>query len=137
MYNHKKTEERTDFYIKSFEAKSKTKKYVKLKAKLKTMSLIILFQMTRLPDGAGQEYAALAGDGGRVFVVGGRSGDGESLRSVYCYDLATDQWSRLCDMTQVRWYHGAVVIGTRLFAVLGKSKPPFSSSQINTNKLKQ
>ena len=54
---------------------------------------------------------------------------------MFCYDLATANWSRLADMkevrdihilcrgkqmlSQVRWYHGACVIGTRLYAVLG------------------
>ena len=55
---------------------------------------------------------------------------------MFCYDLTTVTWSRLADMkevrdihilcrgkqimsSQVRWYHGACVIGTRLYAVLG------------------
>ena len=54
---------------------------------------------------------------------------------MFCYDLATATWSRLADMkevrdipilcrdkdlsSQVRWYHGACVIGSRLYAVLG------------------
>ena len=64
--------------------------------------------------------------------VGGRSREGQTLRSVFSFDLATTTWKRyrtaiflhlpiyvffiyshqrLPDMKEVRWYHGAVVIG--------------------------
>ena len=39
-----------------------------------------------------------AGQQSKVYLVGGRSKDGRSLRSVFCYDLATATWSRLADM---------------------------------------
>ena len=66
-----------------------------------------------LPHGAGYEYAALAANMSTLYVVGGRSSDGRSLRSVFSYDLGSRTWSRLSDMKEVRWYHGAVIIGTR------------------------
>ena len=64
--------------------------------------------------------------------MGGRSREGQTLRSVFSFDLATTTWNRfhtaiflhlpiyvffihshqrLPDMKEVRWYHGAVVIG--------------------------
>ena len=54
-----------------------------------------------LPPGAGHEYAAITGQQSKVYLVGGRSKDGRSLRSVFCYDLATASWSRLPDMKEV------------------------------------
>ena len=71
-----------------------------------------------LPQGAGHEYAAITGQSrelyhlellqgsfpgqqSKVYLVGGRSRDGRSLRSVFCYDLATATWSRLPDMKEV------------------------------------
>ena len=74
--------------------------------------------LTELPHGAGFEYAAVAGHGSTLYVVGGRSRDGRSLRSVFSYDLSTGAWSRLSDMKEVRWYHGAVIIGTRCIYIL-------------------
>ena len=75
--------------------------------------------LAELPHGAGVEYAAIAGLRARLYLVGGRSRDGRSLRSVFCYDLASSSWSRLSDMREVRWYHGALVLGSRLYAVAG------------------
>ena len=75
--------------------------------------------LTSLPPGAGVEYAALASLQSRLFLVGGRSRDGRSLRSVFSYDLSTSTWARLPDMKEVRWYHGALTVGTRLYAVAG------------------
>ena len=66
-----------------------------------------------LPHGAGYKYAALAANMSTLYVVGRRSSDGRSLRSVFSYDLSTRTWSRPSDMREVRWYHGAVIIGTR------------------------
>ena len=45
------------------------------------------------------------GQQSKVYLVGGRSRDGRSLRSVFCYDLATAAWSRLADMKEVRDIH--------------------------------
>ena len=75
--------------------------------------------LASLPPGAGVEYAALAGLGSRLFLVGGRSRDGRSLRSVFSYCLASSTWSRLPDMREVRWYHGALTVASRLYAVAG------------------
>ena len=76
-------------------------------------------QLAQLPPGAGVEYAGLAGLQSRLFLVGGRSRDGRSLRSVFSYDLTTSSWSRLPDMLEVRWYHGALTLAGRLYAVAG------------------
>ena len=51
-----------------------------------------------LPLGAGWEYAALATRSSNVFLLGGRSRDGSTLRSVHSYDLASSTWTRLPDM---------------------------------------
>ena len=72
-----------------------------------------------IPFGGGYEYAAIASHGSKLYLVGGRSKDGRSLRSVFCLDFETMGWSRLSDMREIRWYHGAVLIGSRLYAVAG------------------
>jgi len=75
--------------------------------------------ISEIPAGSGFEYAALAASATSIFLVGGRSREGQTLRSVFSFDLATTTWKRLPDMKEVRWYHGAVVIGGRLYAVAG------------------
>ena len=72
-----------------------------------------------IPFGGGYEYAAIASHASKVYLVGGRSKDGRSLRCVFCLDFETMSWSRLSDMREIRWYHGAVLIGSRLYAVAG------------------
>ena len=47
------------------------------------------------------ESLTLPGQQAKVYLVGGRSKDGRSLRSVFCYDLASATWSRLSDMKEV------------------------------------
>lgn len=75
--------------------------------------------ISEIPAGSGFEYAALAASPSSLFLVGGRSREGQTLRSVFSLDLATMTWKRLPDMKEVRWYHGAAVIGCRLYAVAG------------------
>ena len=72
-----------------------------------------------IPFGGGYEYAAIASQADKLYLVGGRSKDGRSLRAVFCLDFQSMQWSRLSDMKEVRWYHGAVLVGSRLYAVAG------------------
>ena len=75
--------------------------------------------LSLLPEAGGVEYAALASHGSTLYLVGGRSRDGRSLRTVFMMDLEKGGWKRGPDMTEVRWYHGAVVIGSRLYSVAG------------------
>ena len=72
-----------------------------------------------VPFGGGHEYAAIASNQSKLYLVGGRSKDGRSLRAVFCLDFENMSWSRLSDMKEVRWYHGAVLVGSRLYAVAG------------------
>lgn len=58
-----------------------------------------------VPFGGGHEYAAIASNQSKLYLVGGRSKDGRSLRAVFCLDFETMSWSRLSDMKEVRWYH--------------------------------
>ena len=76
-------------------------------------------EVAEIPPGTGGEYSALAAAGSRLYLVGGRSREGVSLRAVWCLDFEDMTWSRLEDMREVRWYHGAVVINNRLYAVAG------------------
>ena len=72
-----------------------------------------------IPFGGGYEYAATASKGQKLYLVGGRSKDGRSLRSVFCLDFEKMNWNRLSDMHEIRWYHGSVIVGSRLYAVAG------------------
>jgi N-acetylneuraminic acid mutarotase len=57
---------------------------------------------------------------GKVYVVGGRGGEGEDLQSVAVYDIAAEAWSVLpADMRVHRREHAAAVHGSKIYVLGG------------------
>ncbi len=58
---------------------------------------------------------------GRPCVAGGASSPGVGIRSTHLFDPTTEQWTKVADMTQPRWYPTLLTLGDgRILAVSGR-----------------
>ena len=70
--------------------------------------------------------AAAALDG-KLYAMGGYSGDGSDLSSVERYDPATNAWEAVAPMATGRYYHAVAALDGKLYAVGGYNNGFLSS----------
>ncbi|XP_072039998.1 LOW QUALITY PROTEIN: uncharacterized protein [Amphiura filiformis] len=56
---------------------------------------------------------------GVLFVVGGRSSSGDPFKSIECYDLRSDKWLRILEMSTKRRHVGVMAIKNKVYAIGG------------------
>ncbi len=87
---------------------------------------------TKSPLPAGRWGAASAAVGGRVFVIGGFSGDSltTATNTVYAYTPATDTWTVRASAPTPIGFASAAVIGGKIFVQLGTDGTTFDGKKV-------
>ena len=76
-------------------------------------------------------WASSVGLNGRLYVIGGYSGNGQIVASE-SYDIASRTWRILTDMPTGRWSPGAGAINGKIYVVGGQGDATLAANEVYT-----